>query len=514
MLLFTLPQNGVALRFPPHSHIWLVAVPPYGVLRKKTSSTFPVRIPPRVRICPQAMKCVLRTNEPTRPETILFMKIHKLLLNFAAAFVMTATLPGHAESWQGQVLAPVPAFAPAGGGITLLLDTFASDPANPVVFLGTTDPTYGNPTILRLTPNTASPDTFDVEAVDNGLSYVSRLLWRPSEGVNGTLYAVGHGPNDPKARNPVSVWTVRKSSGNGAVDTWSQDEKFFLTKNAYSIATGATTDQAGNLFVAGVANDGRTPHLIIRRKTPVGTWATVYDAKGQNADMMPSMCFYPGIPGDLQRPPARIVASELNSKWIVLRSVNQGASGSWQLVDSWTGGGAAATAYDVAYDEFSGNIYAVGCRGLNGSDSPATAPSAWVIRVSIDGGVTWNPLLDIAGMGSWASRVACDADGNVSVSGVVNPTYKTATKPLWKVIHCTEPLNPLNWLTSFDNTNSLFPFGETVSKGRGIIADPGGNLFATGYVADWTDWSDSQNPVIYPGTRAGLVRLTPLAPTP
>jgi hypothetical protein len=443
------------------------------------------------------------------------LQFKKWLAAFFAAAALTSSQSVSAQTWQQQILTPDPDFAPVGEGSTLLLDPFSS---NPGVFLGTKDFTYGNPTIFQLTPNPVSPWTFDVASVDNGLSYVSRLIHRASEGVDGTLYAVGHSPNDPKARNSVFVWTVRKSSGKGATNTWSQDEKFFLTKNAFSFATGATTDNATNLFVSGVANDGRNPHLLVRRKDRNGAWTTVYDAKGQNINMIPSMCFYPGIPGD---PPAVIVASELNSKWTVLRSLNQGASGSWQQVDSWTGGGAAASAYDVAYDSFSGNIYAVGCRGLNGSGAATTAPSAWVIRVSTDGGKTWgggnslgDPLLDVAGSGSWASRVTFDAGGNVSVSGVINPTYPTATKPLWKVIRCIDPLNTWSWLASFDNGNALFPFGDTLSKGRGIAADASGNLFATGYVVDWTDTTDPQNPVSYPGSYVGLVHMVPSAPAP
>jgi hypothetical protein len=347
---------------------------------------------------------------------------------------------------------------------------------------------------VEFRPTTSESSAFTVEPVDSSLTFVNRLAYNSDDG----LYAVGSAPKDPLAKNTVDLWCVRKSSAQsqGNANTWIQEDTFALGKSAFSTANGITRDADGYVYVCGVASDGRTPHLVVRRRAPAGGWLTVLDAKGSNNSMAPSMCSFPG---DATHPPAVLVVSELNSKWTVLRSEQHGDPGTWLSVDNWTS--SQATAYDAVYDSVRGIIYVVGCRGLNGSN-----PSAWVIRMSDDGGKqSWKRLLDQSGQGSWSSRATADAAGNVSVSGVVRDT--TGTIPLWRVIRCTNPQDPTSWLNSFNA--GLLPFGSTYSKGRGIVAaDASGNLFVAGEVVDWTD-NSSTPAATYSSNRVGLLRIIP-----
>ena len=140
-----------------------------------------------------------------------------------------------------------------------------------------------------------------------------------------------------------------------------------------------------------------------------------------------------------------------------------------------------------------------------------------MIRTSIDGGNNWTTLLDAPGSGSWASMAAVDSNGNVSVSGVINPladSGSNTTRPLWKIIRCTDPEDPASWAASFDAEQNpdTIPFGSaTYSKGSGIVADSAGKVFVTGLLDGWTDTSVSPA-VTYSGTRVGLLRMVPVVP--
>lgn len=414
------------------------------------------------------------------------MKNHKLLIaNIAAAATLAAaTLSTQAQTWQA--LLPSPTYGPAFGGNSVLIDPF-SDQANPSVFVGYQSSTSGSATVLRLSPNDPLSFSFSIAEVDSGLASVTRV----AHNLGDALYAVGYGPKDSKGRT-VDIWKVRKShdQNKGDANTWFEDDRFFFSKGGFSRSTGVTTDTSGNVYVSGIANDGRAPHWVVRRKVPGGVWTTVCDVKGQDNSMVPAMCFYPGNANNPT--PAVFTVSDLNSKWTVLRSQNQGMT--WASVDSWPGGNVEASAYDAACDS-QGNIYVVGCRGLNGKN-----PSAWVVRRSQQGGNvgTWEPLLDAPGAGSWAFRVAIDGGGNVSVSGVIQDSTGT---PRWAVVR-----NSPGQLWSDSWASRILPFGAaTPSKGRGLAADVAGNLFLTGDVADWTDSEGNS----YPGGRVGLLRMVP-----
>ncbi len=189
-----------------------------------------------------------------------------------AVFSLVTVFCGHGQTVQ--YLAPSSDFQPTGGGRAVLLDPF-SDPASPNIFVGSIGSAYGEPTIFRLTPADSSFQQFTSEPVDAAMTTVGRLLHNRTD---GALYAVGRSPKDPNSRNSPVAWTVRKSQDGG--DTWANDgAPFLLDKNNSSWANGITTDVGGTVYVTGVGRDARSPHWMIRRKTPGGTWSTVFDVK-------------------------------------------------------------------------------------------------------------------------------------------------------------------------------------------------------------------------------------------
>src|SRR5215471_6802562 len=61
-------------------------------------------------------------------------EIHSFSI-LGAAVLLSATVNTHAQTWE--TLLPNPQFAPAGGGTSLLIDPFSTDPTNnPEVFVG------------------------------------------------------------------------------------------------------------------------------------------------------------------------------------------------------------------------------------------------------------------------------------------------------------------------------------------------------------------------------------------
>jgi hypothetical protein len=427
------------------------------------------------------------------------LRIHRFIRSARQALAVVLVLSASgtaalAQTWTAvNVILPGPApsdpgSAPAGFGSSVLIDPFNSGPA-PGLIMGIQTYTAGAPTIFRLTPTDAASSSYMMEELDSALSSTRGLAHVPGQGI----FAVGEG----------SGWKVRKSS-SGNRGTWTDDDTFTLAKNAFSTALGIAHDTHGNLFVAGVARESRSgaPHWIVRRKvTGAKSWATVFDAKGNNVNMVPAVCYFPG---NLKNPtPAIFTSSDLNSRWSVRRSQLQGATGTWVEVDTWREGPSESAAYGMAYDSVHGVLYAIGCRGLNGRN-----PSAWVIRSSDDGGNTWRTLLDRGGAGSWAASIAIESNGSATVAGVINPTSGTSTStPLWKIIRCTNPQDPGSWAESFADPGTV-PFGSTASKGREAVVGVFGDVFAIGEVSDWVDASTSPS-TVYSGSRVGLLRLVP-----
>jgi hypothetical protein len=422
-------------------------------------------------------------------------KVKWLRLGFLGAALAAVNI--HAETWQVLLPSNDPELGqPTGWGVALQFDPFApADDPNPGCYLGIINASPGEASILKLSSNKLVDPAFtqvDVQPVDSALSSVYRIVYEES---TRTLYAVGSGPQNPNARKLVTVARVRAFAEGGA--SWVDDDLAYLTA-ASSRATGADAG-GGYVYASGTASSS----WVVRRKVATaasGSWATVYSQRAQDLNMNPKLCFYPGKAATAESPgspPAVFTVSVFNSKWTVMRSQSQGALGTWSAVDIWPAQPktAQATPYDVACDR-SGNLYVVGCHGLNAQD-----PSGWVVRFSSQGGDsgTWNTVLDTAeGVGSWASRIGFDASDNIWITGVTNPS---GTKPLWTVLRKRQGQS---WPESA--AARVRPFGDnTNSKGAGLTADDFGNVFMTGLVSNWQDADET----VFAGDRAAVLRISP-----
>ncbi|MBE7500070.1 MAG: hypothetical protein HS113_07115 [Verrucomicrobiales bacterium] len=393
---------------------------------------------------------------------------------FAWLLLLAAASAALARSQEPEVILPLEDGTPLGLGDALVLDP-TSDPAHPAVLVGLRRD-YPGPNLFRLTPDDTATE-YLVETLHSPLDGVTRLTHQPGLGV----YAIGSSPVSVKRNQTTSVWTALRSVIGG--DHWMLEEIFFLGKDPTpSLATGMTVDGQGNVFVTGVATSGREQRWVIRRQRPGGVWEEVSNLKSRSLNVRPAIASFPGNP--LSPTPAVIAVSEINSKWAVLRSQQQGAKGTWQVVDAWPGDVVnESMAADVVNDSASGRLYVCGSRGINGLN-----PSGWRVRMSADGGTTWQTLLDQTAGASWAYRLATDGAGGILVSGVVNPT---GTTPLWTLVRNVPHQPWQNAPTGEDSWSLREVITDRNSRAGDVRVDLQGNVFLTGGVAGWSDPADT-----------------------
>jgi hypothetical protein len=387
--------------------------------------------------------------------------------------LLAVAIAAIAQSQETEVLLPLENGTPLGLGNALVLDP-TSDPASPAVLVGLRE--QQGSSLLRLTPNDNATG-YLVETSPNPLDRMNRLTCQPGLGV----YAIGVSPLSVRRNQTASVWTVLRSADAG--DSWTVEDRFFLGKDpTTSLATGLTTDWQGNVLVAGVATSGREQRWVIRRKPLGGSWEEVSNLKARSINVLPAIAAFPGNP--LDPTPAVIAVSEINSKWTVLRSQQQGAKGTWQVMDSWPGDTASESmAVDAIYDSASGRLYVCGCRGINGLN-----PSGWRVRMSPDGGTTWQTVLDQSVGASWAYRMAADGTGGILVSGVVNPS---GTTPLWTLVRNDPGQLWQDDPAGEDSWSLRAVLTDRYSRAGDVLVDLQGNVFLTGGIAGWSDPADT-----------------------
>jgi hypothetical protein len=431
------------------------------------------------------------------------MKPIKQLMSLLVIAGIGLAVTANCEAQTLQLLLPGPATdsAPTGTGQDLLINPFNSDPA-PSLFLALGSVSAGAASIYRLTPTDAASSNFTIEPVDNGLAYVSRLAYKPGDGLYAVGYSVATTGTKGRTQSTLS-WKVRRSplAGQGNLNSWADDDNFNLTSVTKgktttfdARASGLTTDDLGSIYVCGMASDGRVGHWVIRRKTG-SIWSRVLDLPAADSYSIPYSIRH--VPAGRNNPIAGLfVVGIFNDRWTVLRSRDQGTS--WQAVGPWPTDGSLASAQDLASDSH-GNIYVAGVRGRDRQNR------GWVLRMSDDGGDHWQDLLDQPSTNdSWVWRLSIDAFDKITLAGNIDGATGS---PRWAVVR-NAPGQAWSGTPTASWESRFFPFGEATSpssKGRGTVSDAFGNLFLTGDLDNWTD-ADGVN---YPGTRVGLLRLVP-----
>jgi hypothetical protein len=210
----------------------------------------------------------------------------------------------------------------------------------------------------------------------SGGASASGVFCHPTAGV----FAVGWqlAPKQTGTINPTYAWTVWRSPDGG--HTWATIDTFQVTWQDECYATGGGTDQAGNIFVVGrgggpvksLKPSQQFWHWVVRKSADGGsTWSTVDDFVPQPSSAAANAfgsdangnLFVAGI--DNQGPSG-------SERWLVRESL--GGTGSWQTVDTFQYSlGETAQPFALIGDS-SSHMYVAGY----GAD--ASGPPHWIVR--------------------------------------------------------------------------------------------------------------------------------------
>jgi hypothetical protein len=154
--------------------------------------------------------------------------------------------------------------------------------------------------------------------------------------------------------------------------------------------------------------------------------------------------------------------------WVVRRSIDNGLT--WQTVDDFLYQADADTKQDsapVLGKDPRGNLYAAGF----GFDN--TGKVHWIVRKSTDDGTTWNTVDDFKysiGSATMANGFTSDSNGNLYVSGY----GYSKTGYTWLVRKSSDAGSTWNLVDQFQLTKG------SASETTNIASDTNGNVFATG----------------------------------
>ena len=212
-------------------------------------------------------------------------------------------------------------------------------------------------------------------------------------------------------------WVIRKTSDGGA--HWAEVDRFSSNFSGAYVTGIAASSAGAAVFACGYAFDSSSNiHWIMRMSADGGaTWST--------ADDFISTGNFPGAyaTGVLIAPSGAVFATgaEIDdtgaANWTTRLSADGGAT--WNTVDSYQfPGGDGSTAWGTAIGVGAdGAIYVVG----DGGDPSLSGGSRWIVRKSVDLGLTWatddSYLID-GGQDSEPSALAVDSSGSVYVNGL------------------------------------------------------------------------------------------------
>ena len=282
----------------------------------------------------------------------------------------------------------------------------------------------------------------------------------------GNVFSTGWlQPPCAKKSCPGQYWYVRKSANAGG--TWSTVDLFQYAPGQSAYAYGVASDNAGNVFVAGLANDAkRVGHWVVRKSPNAGaSWTVVDDVPWGTPSQFTVMTFVPGaglfVVGSAY-------SNSLNA-WVVRRSLDGGST--WANADNYQlTVGQESYARGVSSDA-QGNIYVVGYA----HDSTATA--RWIVRASGNGGATWTTIDSfsyVAGKPAVGHAIGRDSLGQVAVAGVGQDSQGTSH---WLV---RRPSASGPWATVDDY--QLAP-GQNTDL-RAVATDAAGNVLVSGDAND------------------------------
>ena len=214
-------------------------------------------------------------------------------------------------------------------------------------------------------------------------------------------------------------WYVRRSTDGGV--TWTMVDDFVpgAPANSSGDVTGIVTDAAGNVYVAGMADDVSGNQAWSIRKGVGGTSFSTVDVVPNSYVSAISAHPTAGIlsVGDTRRVVTIRNKTTTSRAWLVRRSLDGGAT--WSTAESFQlSNGLYSAARGIGADGL-GNVYVVG-RGITAATGN-TYVNHWLVRKSTNGGASFSTVDDFSASGSYAEalRFAATANGDLYVAGVV-----------------------------------------------------------------------------------------------
>jgi hypothetical protein len=368
--------------------------------------------------------------------------------------------------------------------VTALLPTEAQV-VNTLVDLGTNTSAYDvivdpfNPaTKLFLAGHDSSAGAtifhVDLTQVPVGISVVDRapgdIAQLGYDSNMGVLFSVGS-VYDASAGG--RSWQVRRSVDQGA--TWSGAGPNYQYKaGAAAYALDLTCDNLGTVYTCGYAynRDGGSPLWIVRKSQNSGATWTTCAAIGKGGNDAAMAAHFVADYGTANHG-GIFVAGRLGSTWTVQRSRDGGNT--WTTVDTWTSAKSFTSWAKTITSDAQGNLFVAGT-------SYAKDGEKAYVRVSTNGGDTWQPLLEKFGIGA-------SLPGFYGLESFpINAMAFDASNTLW-TIGTTQGTTGGNWVMLRWNpasgwTAPFTPYGGLRSFGKRIAADPLGNVYGLGTIPD------------------------------
>ncbi len=284
----------------------------------------------------------------------------------------------------------------------------------------------------------------------------------------GTLYTVGFAEDS----GGKSFWVVRKSSDLGA--TWGTVDSFQYIATRNALAQGVAVNNSGHIFVTGYGLETSWNHVITRRSTDGGaTWAIIddylYSASGHNYSYAVTLNNLGDIfTAGYGKGPSSALG------WTIRKSSDNGAT--WSNVDYYGYvAGSQAIAKSIAYDPINKVLFSSG----SASSGDTLNLNHWIVRKSIDNGVTWITIDDFqlaSGNGPASPNKITFINGTLYALGMA---YNSSGYPRWIVRSSVN--NGVTWNT-IDDWSLSGGLGNI--SAADIIVDSANNIYVAGSAAD------------------------------
>jgi len=281
----------------------------------------------------------------------------------------------------------------------------------------------------------------------------------------GNIYVVGEGDDGVNGKRLI----VRKSLDSGK--TWVVVDDFQYVTGKSTFVEYITSNDLGEIFTVSRPLDSTDKnHSLIRKSTDAGkSWTTIDDFQFVAGQSTNSTFLTLNQKGHLFLATSGVDSSSV-SHWLVRKSTDRGLT--WTIIDDYLYvTGKSSSARTLLFDR-NGVFYVFGY----GFD--ATNKYHWIVRKSVDDGVTWTIVDDYqyeSGENSFAWSAFSDNHGQLYAIGFV-------TQASGDIIWLVRRTNDAG--TTWSNVDEFQYSGGQNSQAKAAVIGPGGSLFIIGYGSD------------------------------